>query len=105
MGAMHMALLGPEGLQKLALRVAATTEATKQSICQISGVEPINPGSHNFREFAVKLPGEAADALAHMDSEGVLGGLSLGEWWDEDTFIWAARGKIGCVSTRSIREK
>tara|TARA_Y100000748_G_scaffold211530_1_gene177402 strand:+ start:484 stop:1899 length:1416 start_codon:yes stop_codon:yes gene_type:complete len=83
MGAMHMALLGPEGLQKLALRVAATTEATKQSICQISGVEPINPGSHNFREFAVKLPGEAADALAHMDSEGVLGGLSLGEWWDD----------------------
>ena len=29
MGAMHMALLGPEGLEKLALRVAATTEIAK----------------------------------------------------------------------------
>ena len=83
MGAMHMALLGPEGLQKLALRVAATTEATKRVICRMPGVELVNPESHNFREFAVKLPGEAADAVAHMDRAGVLGGLPLGEWWDD----------------------
>tara|TARA_Y100001970_G_scaffold172294_2_gene210618 strand:+ start:1465 stop:2832 length:1368 start_codon:yes stop_codon:yes gene_type:complete len=82
MGAMHMALLGPEGLQKLALRVAATTEATKRAICEIPGIELVNPESSNFREFAVKLPGEAAAAVAHMDSAGVLGGFPLGGWWD-----------------------
>ena len=82
MGAMHMALLGPEGLEKLALRVAATTEVTKQAISRISGVELVDPNTPNFREFAVKLPGNAADAVAHMDAAGVLGGFPMGEWWD-----------------------
>ena len=82
MGAMHMALLGPEGLEKLALRVAATTEVTKQAISGIPGVELVDPNTPNFREFAVKLPGNAADAVAHMDAAGVLGGFPMGEWWD-----------------------
>ena len=82
MGAMHMALLGPEGLERLALRIAAMTEVAKRAVCSIPGVELINPESPNFREFAVKLPGEAADAVAHMDQAGVLAGLPIGEWWD-----------------------
>jgi glycine cleavage system pyridoxal-binding protein P len=36
----------------------------------------------NFREFTVKLPGDAAAAVAHMDDAGVLGGFALGEWWE-----------------------
>ena len=82
MGAMHMALLGPEGLEKLALRVAATTEITKQAVSGIKGVELVDPDTPNFREFAVKLPGNASDAVAHMDKAGVLGGFPMGEWWD-----------------------
>ena len=82
MGAMHMALLGPEGLQKLALRVAATTEVTKQAVTGIPGVELVDPDTPNFREFAVKLPGNAADAVAYMDSVGVLGGFPMGDWWE-----------------------
>ena len=82
MGAMHMSLLGPEGLEKLALRVAATTELTKQAICGIDGVELVDPDTANFREFAVKLPGDASDAVAHMDAAGVLAGFPMGEWWD-----------------------
>ena len=82
MGAMHMALLGPEGLQKLALRVAATTEVTKQAVIGIPGIELIDPDTPNFREFAVKLPGNAADAVTYMDSVGVLGGFPVGEWWE-----------------------
>ena len=81
MGAMHMALLGPEGLEKLALRVAATTEITKQAVSDIKGVELVDPDTPNFREFAVKLPGNASDAVAHMDKAGVLGGFPMGEWW------------------------
>ena len=81
MGAMHMALLGPEGLERLALRVAATTEIAKQAICGINGVELVDPDTPNFREFAIKLPGDASDAVAHMDAAGVLGGFPMGEWW------------------------
>ena len=82
MGAMHMALLGPEGLERLALRVSAATEATKRAVCAIPGVELVDPDTPNFRDFAVNLPGEAKKALAHMDRVGVLGGLDMGEWWD-----------------------
>ena len=82
MGAMHMALLGPEGLERLALRVSAATEATKRAVCAIPGVELVDPDTPNFRDFAVNLPGDAKKALAHMDRAGVLGGLDMGEWWD-----------------------
>ena len=82
MGAIHMSLLGPEGLERLALRVAASTEATKRSISRINSVELVNPESSNFREFAIRVPGSASDALLHLDSNGVIGGLDLGMWWE-----------------------
>ena len=82
MGAMHMALLGPEGLERLALRVAASTEAAKKAISSIENVELVSPSVPNFREFAVKLPGLASDALLFMDDRGVLGGFDIGEWWN-----------------------
>ena len=89
---MHMALLGPEGLERLAIRVAAATEATKRAVCAISGIELVDPETPNFREFTVNLPGDAADAVAHMDRAGVLGGLAIGEWWDSmSTYLL-----IGC---------
>ncbi|MDG1533391.1 MAG: aminomethyl-transferring glycine dehydrogenase subunit GcvPA [Candidatus Thalassarchaeaceae archaeon] len=82
MGAMHMALLGPEGLERLALRVAASTKVAKKAISSIENVELVSPSMPNFREFAVKLPGSASDALLFMDERGVLGGFDLGEWWN-----------------------
>jgi len=81
MGAMHMALLGPRGIERLALRVASATEATKRAVTSIDGIEPVDPQVCNFREFAVKLPGQASDALAYLDANGVLGGFDLGVWW------------------------
>ena len=95
MGAMHMALLGPEGLEKLALRVAATTEATKQAVCAIDGVDLVDPGTPNFRDFAVKLPGQAADAVTHMDASGVLGGFDMGRS-EEHTSELQSRRNLVC---------
>jgi len=82
MGAIHMALLGPEGLEKLALRVAAATEATKRAVVGVSGIQLVDPAAANFREFSVILPGKASDALRHLDEAGVNGGFDLGTWWD-----------------------
>ena len=81
-GARHMVLLWLEGLERLALRVAAATEVTKQAVCSIDGGELADPDMANFREFTVKLPGDAAAAVAHMDDACVLGGFALGEWWE-----------------------
>ena len=62
--------------------MASATEATKRAVIAIDGIELVDPQASNFREFAVKLPGEASDALAHLDASGVLGGFDLGAWWD-----------------------
>ena len=87
-----MAMLGPEGLEKLALRTLSSTQSTMSSILSIDGVELHNQNSDVFREFAVKLPGSASEALICMDKSGVLGGFDLGQWWESmsDTLL------IGC---------
>ena len=82
MGAIHMALLGPEGLEKLALRIAATTESTKRAVLGVDGIQLAFPEAANFREFAVLLPGNSSDALSHLDKSGVIGGFNLGNWWE-----------------------
>tara|TARA_B100000959_G_scaffold283162_2_gene351374 strand:+ start:1342 stop:2712 length:1371 start_codon:yes stop_codon:yes gene_type:complete len=83
MGSIHMSLLGPEGLQRLAIRVAAATEETKRSITQIKSIELVNPDSSHFRDFAIRLPGKASEALDYLDSREVIGGLDLGIWWED----------------------
>jgi len=84
MGAMHMALLGPEGLERLSLRIASATEQTKRAICQVKEIELLYPNASNYREIAIRLPGEASKALSFLDEVGVIGGLDLGSWWDEN---------------------
>ena len=48
------------------------------SILSIDGVELHNQNTDVFREFAVRLPGSAAEALTSMDKSGVLGASILG---------------------------
>jgi len=79
---MHMSLLGPEGITVLAKRVAASTEVTKKALSSIDGVELIYPNSSNFRDFAIKIPGDSEKAVAFMDSKGVIAGLPMGVWWE-----------------------
>ena len=82
MGSIHMALLGPKGLERLSSRVAAATELTKRAVSSIDRIELSFPGSNNFREFAATLPGSASDALEYLDRNGVIGGFDLGRWWE-----------------------
>ena len=82
MGAIHMSLLGPEGLERLSLRIAAATESTRRAITRIDSVELAYPDSSHFRELAIRVHGKASNALQYLDSIGVIGGLDLGTWWD-----------------------
>ena len=77
-----MALLGPEGLEKLATRISSSTYAALEAVTSIPGIELVNPGGSFFREFAIRLPGPAQEALTSMDAAGVLGGFDLGNWWE-----------------------
>ena len=84
MGAMHMALLGPGGLEKLAQRNAGACSATKSALLALDEVELVHPNGSHFNEFAIRLPRPAADLLSFLDDEcDITGGLDLSQWWPE----------------------
>jgi len=78
MGAMHMALLGPEGLHRLAVRNVAARLRCERAVVAIPGIKAMHPDSSHFNEFAIHLPGPAAGALSFLDARGVTAGLDLG---------------------------
>ena len=81
MGAMHMSLLGPEGLEHLATRNMSACILAKQKLSEIEGVTlPHFAGSH-FNEFVVELPKSAANCLNYLDSVGIIGGFDLSRWY------------------------
>lgn len=77
MGGMHMALLGPMGLEKLACRNAAACQVTMAGVLSLDGIELLFNDVGAYNEFTVVLPSSAESALAHLDGLGVNGGLAL----------------------------
>ena len=92
MGAMHMALLGPVGLETLSTRILSSTRMAIDELSSVEGLELAFPKSSVFREFAVKVPGKSSEALSYIFELGVIGGFDLGQWWP-DKGSWIL---IGC---------
>ena len=85
MGAMHMSLLGPEGLEHLAVRNMAACMQLKRQLSTLNGVElPYNQESH-FSEFVVELPASTSSCLDYLEGEGVVGGFDVSNWYPEKT--------------------
>ena len=85
MGAMHMSLLGPEGLEHLATRNMTACILAKQKLSGISGISLPHFASSHFNEFVVELPKSAADCLNYLDSVGIIGGFDLARWYPNRT--------------------
>tara|TARA_B110000444_G_scaffold126707_1_gene119207 strand:- start:23877 stop:25253 length:1377 start_codon:yes stop_codon:yes gene_type:complete len=85
MGAMHMALLGPEGLQSLAVRNMTACILAKQKLSEVEHIVLPHSNSHHFNEFVIELPGSSKDCLAHLDGIGIIGGFDLSAWYPERT--------------------
>ena len=88
MGGIHMALLGPMGVQKLALRNAAACQITIAGVLAIEGVELLFTNGASYNEFTVVLPGSAHGALEHLDKLGVTAGLALCDVMSEADETW-----------------
>jgi len=85
MGAMHMSLLGPEGLEHLAVRNMAACTQLKRQLTALNGVElPYNQESH-FNEFVVELPASTSACLDHLEGEGIVGGFDVSNWYPDKT--------------------
>jgi len=77
MGAMHMALLGPAGLEKLAIRNAAAAIKTKNGLSEIEGVSLAHPNSSHFNEFLIQLPDSSKSLCEYLDRRGISPGIPI----------------------------
>ena len=85
MGAMHMSLLGPEGLEQLAVRNMAACTQLKRQLTGVEGVTlPYDDQSH-FNEFVIELPASTSACLAYLEANGVVGGFDVSNWYAEKT--------------------
>jgi glycine dehydrogenase (decarboxylating) alpha subunit (EC 1.4.4.2) len=72
----HMALLGAEGLARVASASMRNLRLLVQALSVIPGVEPVFSG-RPFHEAVVRLPQPVAPVLASLAQRGILGGFDL----------------------------
>ena len=72
----HMSLLGPEGLKQTALSCHANTQQLVKKLSAIDGVEIVFD-QPRFHEAVIKVNKPAADVLARLAEQNILGGLDL----------------------------
>lgn len=73
----HMALLGAEGLERVAAACHANTAKLGEMLSGIPGVEPLFDRPV-FHEKALRLPAPAKDLLRSLAAHNILGGFDLG---------------------------
>jgi glycine dehydrogenase subunit 1 len=76
MATVYLALLGREGLRRLAARNLAKAEYAKARVRASAGLA-LPLGAPTFNEFVVGVRGGAAAALARARDAGIVGGLDL----------------------------
>lgn len=78
----HMALLGPEGLARVARACHANTLALASKLTAVGGVRRVFSGAL-FHEAALQLPKPAAPVLRALKAQGILGGIDLEQEYPE----------------------
>ncbi|MDR2195581.1 MAG: glycine dehydrogenase, partial [Gallionellaceae bacterium] len=79
----HMALMGVDGLRRTAVASNANTAALAAQIEAVSGVKRLFNGSAHFHEIVLQVDKSAAEVLAAMRAQGVLGGYDLSEHYPQ----------------------
>ncbi len=73
----HMALLGGDGLRRVAVASHGQRNALLARLCAIEGVEPVFPGP-GFHEGVIRFTASRVEAvLAQLAARDILGGFSL----------------------------
>ncbi|MBW8371297.1 MAG: aminomethyl-transferring glycine dehydrogenase subunit GcvPA [Thiobacillus sp.] len=78
----YMALLGPQGLAKVASASHAGTVALAEKLTAIPGVTRAF-ATPFFHEVVLKLNDNAKDVLRALRAQGILGGLDISGWYPE----------------------
>ena len=78
----HMALLGPDGLERVAAACHTNTVTLADKLCAIPGVKRVFAQTI-FHEAVLKLPIPVADVLRAMEVQGIVGGFDLTPYYPE----------------------
>ncbi len=78
----HMALLGVDGLRRVAAASHANTAALSVQASGVHGVKRLFSAPH-FHEVVLHLPKPAHEILAKMQEQGVLGGFDLSAYYPQ----------------------
>ena len=78
----YMALLGPQGLAKVASASHAGTMALAEKLTAIPNVSRAFT-TPAFHEVVLKLNDNAKDVLRALRAQGIIGGLDISGWYPE----------------------
>lgn len=78
----HMALLGTDGLERVASACHANTLSLTQKLAAIPGVKPAFTQSV-FHEIVLRLPVPVAEVLRALEAQGLVGGFDLTPYYPE----------------------
>ena len=78
----HMALLGAEGLERIALACHANSQQLNKKLSAIKGVEHAFTGE-TFHESVLKLPAPSREVLRALANHNLLGGFDLSDDYPE----------------------
>lgn len=72
----HMAMIGAEGLRRVALQSTQNTRALRDALCAIEGVSQVYSGAF-FHEVAIRTPRPAQPLIESLVADGLLAGVAL----------------------------
>jgi glycine dehydrogenase subunit 1 len=73
-----MAMLGPEGVRRVAATSMANTRKLRDRLCAIAGVTQLFPRTF-FHEVAINLPRPAHDVVEQLAHDDIVAGFAVGE--------------------------
>jgi glycine dehydrogenase subunit 1 len=87
----HMALLGPEGLERVARTCHANTTGLVQRLTAIAGVDRVFERPF-FHEAVLRLNDSVFDVLRALEAQSIIGGFNLKRHYPElgDTMLVCA---------------
>ena len=77
-----MAMLGPEGVRRIATNSMANTRMLREKLTSIPGVRALF-GRAGFHEVALALPKPASEVIERLAKENIVAGVALGDEYPE----------------------
>ncbi len=78
----YMALMGAEGLERVAAQSISNTQALADKLCSINGVERVFSGA-SFHDVVLRLPKPVDEVLETLAAKGIYGGYAMATRYPE----------------------